>query len=425
MTSPDRGRPTPTSRRSASRSRPTITRPTGSTGTTRPRKVGHYLYLAAEKDDLLLRRESVFILLPDGSVLAQHGAGRGSHGRTAAGDRLRLECLEPFRRWRGRYAGPAHRLAGDEIVAGPRPGSELVEMEVEIEVESVAAPWNTEGDWGEQPPSLRYHQFYDARGTVTVGGTAYPFAGPGFRSHSRRRRDMPGFTGHAIINGRFPSGRGFGLLRYRATADRPERGRGFLYLDGAAHDADVVTWPHLDQAVAGGERLTIELHAGRHKAVISAVTIASAFVTPAPDGRQLRRERRRRARDGDLPGVRALPVGRRDRLRRARALGPAHGHHHPRRRPEGRAPKDGLMLTHLQRLEAESIHIIREAVAESERPVMLYSIGKDSAVMLHLARKAFYPAQPPFPLLHVDTTWKFREMYAFRDTRGRRGTASN
>src|SRR5690349_1127682 len=72
-------------------------------------------------------------------------------------------------------------------------------------------------------------------------------------------------------------------------------------------------------------------------------------------------------------------------------------------------------LTHLQRLEAESIHIMREAVAESDRPVMLYSIGKDSSVMLHLARKAFHPATPPFPLLHVDTTWKFRDMYAHRE----------
>jgi sulfate adenylyltransferase subunit 2 len=72
-------------------------------------------------------------------------------------------------------------------------------------------------------------------------------------------------------------------------------------------------------------------------------------------------------------------------------------------------------LTHLQRLEAESIHIMREAVVESERPVMLYSIGKDSSVMLHLARKAFHPSPLPFPLLHVDTTWKFRQMYEFRD----------
>ena len=73
------------------------------------------------------------------------------------------------------------------------------------------------------------------------------------------------------------------------------------------------------------------------------------------------------------------------------------------------------MLTHLQRLEAESIHIMREVVAEAERPVMLYSVGKDSACMLHLARKAFYPAPPPFPLLHVDTTWKFQDMYALRE----------
>jgi sulfate adenylyltransferase subunit 2 len=72
-------------------------------------------------------------------------------------------------------------------------------------------------------------------------------------------------------------------------------------------------------------------------------------------------------------------------------------------------------LTHLEQLEAESIEIMREVVAETERPVMLYSVGKDSAVMLHLARKAFFPAPPSFPLLHVDTTWKFRDMYALRD----------
>ena len=72
-------------------------------------------------------------------------------------------------------------------------------------------------------------------------------------------------------------------------------------------------------------------------------------------------------------------------------------------------------LTHLKQLEAESIYVLREVVAEFENPVMLYSIGKDSAVMLHLALKAFYPAKPPFPLLHVDTTWKFRDMYALRD----------
>ncbi|WP_156420605.1 phosphoadenosine phosphosulfate reductase domain-containing protein, partial [Sphingopyxis sp. HXXIV] len=72
-------------------------------------------------------------------------------------------------------------------------------------------------------------------------------------------------------------------------------------------------------------------------------------------------------------------------------------------------------MTHLDRLEAESIHIMREVMADAAKPVMLYSVGKDSAVMLHLARKAFYPSPPPFPLLHVDTTWKFRDMYALRD----------
>ncbi|MGI9275111.1 MAG: sulfate adenylyltransferase subunit CysD [Endozoicomonas sp.] len=76
-------------------------------------------------------------------------------------------------------------------------------------------------------------------------------------------------------------------------------------------------------------------------------------------------------------------------------------------------------LTHLQRLEAESIHIIREVAAESRNPVMLYSVGKDSAVLLHLTMKAFYPSLPPFPVMHVDTTWKFREMIEFRDRMAR------
>jgi sulfate adenylyltransferase subunit 2 len=83
-----------------------------------------------------------------------------------------------------------------------------------------------------------------------------------------------------------------------------------------------------------------------------------------------------------------------------------------------RDPKDirlMIQLTHLQRLEAEAIHIMREVASEAENPVMLYSVGKDSSVMLHLAKKAFFPSAPPFPLMHVDTTWKFRAMYDFRD----------
>jgi sulfate adenylyltransferase subunit 2 len=83
------------------------------------------------------------------------------------------------------------------------------------------------------------------------------------------------------------------------------------------------------------------------------------------------------------------------------------------------ADRSAQRLTHLQRLEAESIQILREVVAERERPVMLYSVGKDSAVMLHLARKAFYPSRPPFPLLHVDTTWKFKAMYEMRERMAR------
>ncbi|MES1200559.1 MAG: sulfate adenylyltransferase subunit CysD [Pseudomonadota bacterium] len=87
--------------------------------------------------------------------------------------------------------------------------------------------------------------------------------------------------------------------------------------------------------------------------------------------------------------------------------------------PAADAAPSPVRLTHLQRLEAESIHIMREVAAEAERPVMLYSVGKDSAVMLHLAKKAFFPAPPPFPLLHVDTTWKFKAMYEMRERMAR------
>ena len=85
-----------------------------------------------------------------------------------------------------------------------------------------------------------------------------------------------------------------------------------------------------------------------------------------------------------------------------------------------KSPTNKTVISHLRRLEAESIHILREVAAEFARPVMLYSIGKDSSVMLHLAMKAFYPAKPPFPLMHVDTTWKFREMIQFRDATAKR-----
>jgi len=116
-------------------------------------------------------------------------------------------------------------------------------------------------------------------------------------------------------------------------------------------------------------------------------------------------------RDG---GWEAVPVGPRGRPRGTRDAAPAPDGEGAMREP-ARAGVTLRGMTHLARLEAESIQIMREVVAEAERPVMMYSIGKDSAVMLHLARKAFYPAPPPFPLLHVDTTWKFQAMYEFRE----------
>jgi sulfate adenylyltransferase subunit 2 len=129
-------------------------------------------------------------------------------------------------------------------------------------------------------------------------------------------------------------------------------------------------------------------------------------------------------------GWAAVPVGPRGRGARKKSTEPATGTEAAgvavsSPRPAPSVPHSELPaarpkpsgLTHLQRLEAESIHIVREVIAEANNPVMLYSIGKDSSVMLHLAQKAFFPGKPPFPLMHIDTTWKFRDMYAFRDRR--------
>jgi sulfate adenylyltransferase subunit 2 len=121
-------------------------------------------------------------------------------------------------------------------------------------------------------------------------------------------------------------------------------------------------------------------------------------------------------RKGRSPSAKTIDKVR-DWMRQRRAPPPVAARSSPIPAPQ---PAKSGRLTHLERLEAESIHIIREVAAECEKPVMLFSIGKDSMVMLHLAMKAFYPAKPPFPLMHVDTTWKFRDMIAFRDETAKR-----
>lgn len=143
--------------------------------------------------------------------------------------------------------------------------------------------------------------------------------------------------------------------------------------------------PRLDQTAILQALTDLQQHLGKPTAVFPHGALV-AHLRAAPN----------------LPGIQVCPQAYRPVLPACLTL---HGNSKPDLAPS----------PHLKRLEAESIHIIREAVAEAQNPVMLYSIGKDSGVMLHLARKAFYPASPPFPLLHVDTRWKFQEMYLFRD----------
>jgi hypothetical protein len=249
--------------------------------------VGYYLYVVADRDNATLRHESAYVFLPDGSVLSAHGAGFGTRDRIAAGEHVELECLAPFHLWQGRFRGPMTRVAAGELVHGPSAGAATADVTLDLQATSVAEPWDTEGDWGEQPPSFRYHQLHRATGTLIVDGRRFSFGGTGFRSHSRRRRDQVGSAGHAITNAVFPDGRGFGLLRYRATADRPERGRGFVLLDGAVHNADVLEWPHLTEAHPGGERFRVVLAHPGGTATIEGESLVSPFMTIAAGGRRL------------------------------------------------------------------------------------------------------------------------------------------
>ena len=265
-------------------------------------QVGHYLYLAAEKGDLLLRRESIFLLLPDGSVLAQGGAGRNSHGAVAAGDRLRLECLEPFRRWRGRYAGQVHRLAGDEIVAGPRPGSELVERHRRRRGRVGRRALEHRGRLGRAaavaalPPVL--HGAAPSR--PAAPGTRSP--GPGSAATQGAGATCPASPATPSSTGASPAAAASACCATGRPPTAPSAAGASSTSTASCHDADVVAVaaprPGRPARRAADDRAA----RGRHKAVITAETIASTFVTPAPEGRTYG------AHPGDGPGTVLSPA---------------------------------------------------------------------------------------------------------------------
>ena len=247
--------------------------------------IGYYAYLVHDDSNHVRRRETVSLFLPDGTRLVHTGEGGKSTAGCAAGDCLSLTCIEPFQRWRAEFAGTMAKLPANPAAA-PREIQPSVATELSLDVADPATPaWNVERGWGDALPAFRYHQLHRARGVLSVAGRTHALDSICFRSHSLRTRDLPGFTGHAFANALFSSGRAFGLLRYGATVRLPERGRGFVFIDGAMHEAVVHAWPYLVSDRSEGEAVLIELDGPFGTEVVEGETIGSVFSTVDADGR--------------------------------------------------------------------------------------------------------------------------------------------
>ncbi|MET0380077.1 MAG: hypothetical protein ABW049_13885 [Spongiibacteraceae bacterium] len=247
--------------------------------------IGYYFYLVADTGDEILRHEHTFLFLPDGSILAGYSAGSNTRHAIAIGDRLELECDVPFKRWRIRYSADMTLIPADRRIAGVAPGHGSTPVEVALEFDAHTAAWNTEGNWGEPPPALRYHQLGRGRGSIRWGGAKAAIDGYCFRSHSRRQRDMAGWAGHTLANALFADGRAFGIFRMRGSAERPERGRGFVIENGRLFDADVTQHPQLNTPVEHGESFTIVLSGEFGEAVIHGDVVNEVFLSQTASGR--------------------------------------------------------------------------------------------------------------------------------------------
>ena len=248
-------------------------------------RIGYYAYLVHDDSNHARRRETVALFLPDGTRLVHTGEGGKSTAGCAAGDCLSLTCIEPFQRWHAEFAGTMAKLPANPAAA-PRAVEPSVAAKLSLDVADPATPaWNVERGWGDALPAFRLHQLHRARGVLSAAGRTHALNSICFRSHSLRTRDLPGYTGHAFANALFPSGRAFGLLRYRATDRLPERGRGFVFIDGAMHEAEVRAWPYLVSDQSAGEAVLVKLDGAFGTEVIEGVTIGSVFSTSGADGR--------------------------------------------------------------------------------------------------------------------------------------------
>lgn len=248
--------------------------------------IGYYFYLVADTGHETLRHEHTYLFLPDGSILAGYGSGDGTRAGIARGDALELQCEQPFLHWRLRYAAAMTHIPAQRRIAGVDADAAQVPVEVELRFDARTAAWNTEGDWGEPPPALRYHQLGRCSGTIAWGGHSLRIDGTCFRSHSRRQRELAGWAGHTLANALFDDGRAFGVFRMRGSQQRPERGRGFVVDGGRLFDADVLEHPQLESPGERAESFEIVLAGEFGRAVIRGETVTEAFLSQTPEGRR-------------------------------------------------------------------------------------------------------------------------------------------
>lgn len=248
--------------------------------------IGYYFYLVADTASDTLRHEQTYIFLADGSILADHGSGHGTTDGVARGDKLEFVCRQPFHRWQIRYDGILTQIPAQQRLSGVDGGPQRVAVCGDLHFTADTAAWNTEGNWGEPPPALRYHQLGRGLGTLTVDGRAIDIDSYCFRSHSRRQREMAGWAGHTLANAMFADGSAFGIFRMRGSEQRPERGRGFVIADGRLLDADVLHCPMLDTPSADGEHFTIELCGEFGKVTIHGEILTEVFLSQTPDERR-------------------------------------------------------------------------------------------------------------------------------------------
>jgi hypothetical protein len=247
--------------------------------------IGWYHYVLATDDSGTVRRESTAYFLADGTVLARRSQGNESGVGVAGGDTVRMRCEEPFRRWTTQQRATTERITPEAWQSGVV-DHEGVSVEFDLTVEALSPGWSTEGPEGDRPPAFRVHQMSRGAARLTVDGRTTALAGPTFRSHSLRRREVPEFTGHIISGAVFPSGRAIGVMAYRGADGGPGRRARAYYFDGTeVHEAALAEASFLTAVRRTGDPVRYLLKTPVGQIEVTGETVAGHYSTLVPGAR--------------------------------------------------------------------------------------------------------------------------------------------